>query len=216
MSGSQAADQTANWYDPNMYAPGNMGAINQGIGPDKGQSSNGYTGSVNNLKDFLSAIAMGVGTTFGGLPGVITGLGNIIVGANTGTPPSTPNTLKQAYGGLKNLFNGTSGGPGGLASGNIDLTPGVGAGGTGTGNLAGLAGGIGGLSGNMSDITGQGPNGNSMSGSDLVGGDRGDRTAEARNGYATGGAIGDALSAEPRRFVSQGALEQAIQMGLIR
>lgn len=61
---------------------------------------NGFNGEVHNLPDFLSAIGMGFGTVAGGPIGAALGIGNMLVGANTGTSPSTLNTARTALQGL--------------------------------------------------------------------------------------------------------------------
>lgn len=65
-------------------------------GQNAGGAVNGYNGSVNTLADFGKAVALGAGAVFGGPLSAALGITNMIVGANTGTSPSTLNTAKQA------------------------------------------------------------------------------------------------------------------------
>lgn len=85
MSGS-----ATNWYDPNLFAPGNF---------DTNQGNMGY-GTVDNLGDFAKAIGSGLSTVLGGPLGIV----NLGAAAATGQAPSTGNTMSAARGALADIL----------------------------------------------------------------------------------------------------------------
>lgn len=152
---------------------------------------NGFSGTVDNAKDFGRAIATGLGGVLGGPLGAATAVGNIVVGANTGTAPSTVNTLKQGYNALKDLFSpaptpapdtgSNIAGPKDIATANDFITN--------TNDLLDAIN-FGGGGGKLDTInTGSDASGPAGPGTDTVG-DHGDRTSEAR-GFKTGGYTGN-------------------------
>lgn len=162
-----------------------------GVGKD-----DGYNGQVDNWADFGKALGWGAGAVFGGPLAAALAIGNMVVGANTGTSPSTLNSLKQGAISLgwMDPSTPTMASPGlNLAGMSSDLSGGgVNAnalGGFGAGDLAGSAqnglNGIGDITGGAGDrMAGGGP---SFEGPDI--GAQGDATAEGR-GWASGGFTG--------------------------
>ncbi len=172
------------WFDPNLY----------GLGANSAQSMN-QTGIADSKSfgDWVSAIASGLGTVFGGPLGML----NLGVAMSQSTPqkPSTMGTVSALAKALGLSKGATEGSPGALSSGMIEVNP-ANAAGLGAGALSGTMGaGLAGINGALGDITGN-AGGNSMSGNAGDIGAQGDKTAEAR-GMAKGGALGALERAMP-------------------
>jgi len=171
---TQANPMPADWFDPNLY----------GLGANSATSMN-QTGIADSKSfgDWVSAIASGLGTVFGGPLGML----NLGVAMSQSTPqkPSTMGTISALAKALGLSKGATEGGPGALSGGMLEVNP-ANAAGLGAGALSGTMGsGLGGINGALGDITGN-AGGNSMSGGVGDIGAQGDKTAEAR-GMAKGG-----------------------------
>jgi len=175
-----------------LDATGVAARTESGSNGGAGATDQGFNGSVSNFGDFASAVASGLGAVFGGPLGAAG-----FVGALAASNGKTGSPSKAAISAIKDLFGtptSTSSSVDGLSGKEIEVNPDVGAGGFGTGAMAGLAGGVGGMSGPMGDITGGATN--SLSGGDNGGGlgggpdigAQGDATAEAR-GMRRGGPL---------------------------